>query len=156
MSPFRTNSVSPTPAALQTDETSITVKRVVDGDTIEMADGRKVRYIGIDAPESVDPRRPVACFGNEAAAENKRLVEGKSVRLVRDVSETDKYGRLLRYVYIDGIFVNDYLVRQGFALASTYPPDVAHADEFVAAQHEAEAKNRGLWTECQINHKPAT
>jgi len=95
------------------------VARVVDGDTIELTDGRKVRYIGVNTSETVDPRKPVECFSKEAKVENKRLAEGKTVQLEKDISQTDKYGRLLRYVYVGppagGLMVNEYLVRQGFA-----------------------------------------
>jgi micrococcal nuclease len=132
------------------------VTRVIDGDTIEIEGGQKIRYIGIDTPETVDSRKLVGCFGLESSQKNKELVEGKTVRLEKDVSETDKYGRLLRYVYLssenagsDQIFVNDYLVRQGFAHASTYPPDVKYRDQFASAQQEAMSKNMGLWSVCQ-------
>ncbi|MGC8944459.1 MAG: thermonuclease family protein [Minisyncoccia bacterium] len=124
------------------------VTRVIDGDTIEIENGKKVRYIGIDAPETVDPRKPVQCFGIEAYKKNKELVEGKRVRLEKDVSETDKYGRLLRYVYVDKIFVNEYLVREGYAYVSTFPPDVKYQDLFLQAQREARENNRGLWSAC--------
>lgn len=129
-----------------------TVTRVVDGDTIEVNLGGviyKVRYIGIDTPETVHPTQPVECFGHEASAKNSELVAGKMVRLEKDVSETDKYGRLLRYVWVGDIFVNDYLVRQGYAYASTYPPDVKYADQFAQAQTEAVENNRGLWAICE-------
>ena len=130
------------------------VERVIDGDTVEIETGQKVRYIGIDTPETVDPRRPVACFGKEASAENKWLVEGKVVHLVKDVSETDKFGRFLRYVYLpqeDGrlLFINDHLLRQGFARISTYPPDVKFTDRFLEAEREAKEGNRGLWQKCK-------
>lgn len=133
------------------------VTRVVDGDTIEVKTEEgifKVRYIGMDTPETVDPRRPVACFGKEASQENKKLVEGKTVYLSKDVSETDKYGRLLRYVFLknnDGsmLFINDYLVKEGFAKVYTLPPDVKFADKFVQSQKEARENNRGLWQKCQ-------
>lgn len=124
------------------------VIRVVDGDTIEIEGGQKVRYIGIDTPETVSPSKPVQCFGKEASEKNKELVLGKRVKLEKDISETDKYGRLLRYVWIDDIFVNDYLVRQGYASASTYPPDVKYSEQFVQAQQEAVGNNRGLWISC--------
>ncbi len=127
-------------------EPEVLVSRVVDGDTIELSSGEKVRYIGINAPESVDPRRGVQCFGKEASAKNKELVEGKMVRLERDISETDKYGRLLRYVFIGGIFVNEYLVREGFARASSYPPDVHYQDLFQDAEREAIREKHGLWS----------
>lgn len=128
------------------------VTRVIDGDTIEVnLEGAiyKVRYIGIDTPETVHPSEPVECFGKEASDKNSELVEGKIVRLEKDVSETDKYGRLLRYVWVGDIFVNDYLVRQGYAYASTYPPDVKYADQFAQAQTEAIDDNRCLWAICE-------
>ncbi|MBI3335237.1 MAG: thermonuclease family protein [Candidatus Portnoybacteria bacterium] len=75
------------------------VARVIDGDTIELENGQRVRYIGIDTPETSDPRKPIQCFGIEAAKKNQELVEGKMVRLEKDVSERDRYARLLRYVY---------------------------------------------------------
>jgi micrococcal nuclease len=121
---------------------------VVDGDTIEVAiDGQeyKVRYIGIDTPESVDPRRPVECFGKEAADKNQELVEGKIVGLEKDVSETDAFGRLLRYVWLDGRLINARLVSAGYALAATYPPDVRYAELFAQLQAEARASALGLW-----------
>lgn len=124
------------------------VIRVIDGDTIEIEGGQRVRYIGIDTPEIVDPRTTVQCFGKEASAKNRKLVEGKVVQLEKDVSETDKYGRLLRYVYIDQTFVNDYLVRQGYAHASSYPPDIKYQDQFLEAQQNAQAAGRGLWSVC--------
>src|SRR3989344_6996325 len=95
-------------------EQLIKVTRVIDGDTIEIEGGQKVRYIGIDTPETVDPRSLPQCFGKEAASKNRELVEGKKVRLEKDILDKDKYGRLLRYVYLpdsnSGIFINDYLV----------------------------------------------
>ncbi len=124
------------------------VIRVIDGDTIELIGGRRVRYIGINTPETVDPRKPVECFGKEASNENKILVDRKSVRLEKDASETDRYGRLLRYVYVDNIMVNDYLVRQGFGHSYSYPPDVKYQNQFLQAQQEAEKNNRGLWAGC--------
>lgn len=123
------------------------VKRVIDGDTIELDNGEKVRYIGINTPESVDPRRMVQCFGKEAGAYNKTLVEGRKVRLVRDISDRDKYGRLLRFVYLeDGTFVNEVLVREGYAVASTYPPDIAQQAVFSEAESQARNEKRGLWS----------
>lgn len=127
----------------------VIVKRVIDGDTIELMDGRKLRYIGVDTPESVDPRRKVECFGKEASLFNKELVEGREVRLEKDISETDSFGRLLRYVYIGDIMVNKYLVEQGYAYASSYPPDVKHQNDFKHAQEMAEKENRGLWEKCR-------
>lgn len=124
------------------------VEKVVDGDTIKIEGGKTVRYIGINTPETVDPRRKVQCFGKEASVKNKELVEGKKIRLEKDVSETDKFGRLLRYVYVEDIFVNDFLVRQGFAYASSYPPDIKYQEQFQKAEKEARENNRGLWNVC--------
>lgn len=134
---------SPTPPA----PTSIVV-RVVDGDTIELADGQRVRYLGIDTPESVDPRKGVACFGREAAERNRDLVEGQAVRLQRDVSDRDRYGRLLRYVYLGDELVNEQLVRDGYARTHAYPPDVRYQSRFEAAERDARAAGRGLWSAC--------
>ncbi len=127
---------------------TIKVSRVIDGDTIELVDGRRVRYIGMDTPEMGDNRKQVQCFAREATEENKRLVEGKTIRLEKDVSETDKYGRLLRYVYVDNVLINDYLVRQGFARVATFPPDISHQEQFLAAEREAREQKKGLWNTC--------
>ncbi len=125
------------------------VTRVVDGDTVQIETGQKVRYIGVDTPETVQPNKAVQCFGKEAANKNKELVLNKKVRLVKDVSETDKYGRLLRYVYLsDEIFVNLQLVKDGYATAATFPPDVKFSKIFVEAEREARAMEKGLWGAC--------
>lgn len=125
--------------------TSARVKRVIDGDTIELEGGERVRYIGINSPELRDTREKVACFAAKAREVNKILVEGKEVRLKKDVSERDKYGRLLRYVFIGDTFVNLELVREGVAYIATYPPDVNYQKEFSQAQKEAREAKRGLW-----------
>jgi len=101
-----------------------------------------VRYIGIDTPEIYPQLEP---FGSEAWQANRRLVEGKRVRLERDVSETDKYGRLLRYVYVDGVFVNAELVKQGLAWAKAYPPDTKYQDYLEKMETEAREAGRGMW-----------
>ena len=133
------------------------VTKVIDGDTfyikINGADV-SVRMIGIDTPETVDPRRAVGCFGKKASEETKRLIEGKQVLLTKDITDTDKYNRLLRYVFLpisggENLFINDYLVRQGFAKNSTYPPDVKYNDRFLAAEKEARENLRGMWQECK-------
>ena len=129
------------------------VTRVVDGDTIDVlidGENKRVRYIGVNTPETVHPSKPVECFGAEASNRNKELVAGKQVRLVKDVSETDKYGRLLRYVYVDDVFVNLILIKEGYANASTYPPDVVYNDVFREAEQEARESEVGLWGDkCQ-------
>lgn len=124
-----------------------TVVRVIDGDTIvvQLA-GReqRVRYIGVNTPEISGPRQP---FGPEAAARNRELVGGQRVCLERDVSETDRYGRLLRHPWLaDGRLVSEQLVLEGFAQVSTFPPDVKYQESrFLPAQEEARLAGRGLW-----------
>jgi micrococcal nuclease len=117
--------------------------RVVDGDTIEIKDSAgktfKVRYIGIDTPENGDN------YFKEAKEANENLVLNKTIKMYKDVSETDKYGRLLRYIYVETIFINAYLVENGFAMASTYPPDVEHSDYFANLQNTAQSKGLGFW-----------
>jgi micrococcal nuclease len=127
------------------------VVRVVDGDTIHVQiAGREytVRYIGIDTPETVAPGRPVECYGPEASRRNRELVQGRQVMLEKDVSETDRFGRLLRYVWVDGQMVNALMVAEGYASAATFPPDVKYAELFVRLEAEARANNRGLWGAC--------
>jgi micrococcal nuclease len=122
------------------------VTKIVDGDTIHVDGDIKVRYIGIDTPETKHPTKGLEPFGREATEANRRLVMGKRVLLVKDVSETDRYGRLLRYVFLeDGTFVNLKLVEDGFARVSTYPPDVRFADLFLEAERKAREGGRGLW-----------
>lgn len=123
-----------------------TVVSVVDGDTIKVEGGEIVRYIGVDTPETVDRRKPVECFGKEASAKNKELVQGKMVELEKDVSERDRYGRLLRYIWIGDTLINETLVREGFARVSTYPPDVKYVDRFLTAERAAREEKKGLWS----------
>ena len=145
------SAVASGPAPIGATETARVV-RVVDGDTIIVDRGRgseRLRYIGIDAPESVKPDTPVQFMGEEASAANADLVAGREVILERDVSETDQYGRLLRYVWLrDGdawMFVNLELVRRGFAHAVTFPPDVRWVDVLRSAERAARDANAGLW-----------
>ena len=129
------------------------VVRVVDGDTIHVQVGgtrETVRYIGVDTPESVKPGTPVECFAKRASAFNHRLVNGEKVRLVRDAEARDRYGRLLAYVYRvrDKRFVNAALVRRGYAVPLTVPPNVAHAEQFRKLGSAARRAGRGLWSSC--------
>ena len=103
---------------------------------------------GIDTPETVDPRKPVQCFGVEASKKNKELVEGKMVRLETDITDRDKYNRLLRYIWLDDILINQELVEQGYAKSYSYPPDIKYQDKFVAAEKKAREDKLGLWTAC--------
>jgi len=134
------------PEIVQINEYLVT--KVIDGDTIEIEGGQRIRYIGIDTPETVNPNSPVECFGKEASNKNKELIEGKMIKLEKDVSETDRYGRLLRYVWIGDVFVNDYLVKEGYANSSSYPPDVKYQDQFRASETDARNDNKGLWGSC--------
>ena len=133
---------------------SATVRRVVDGDTVVVHIGRSdesVRLLGIDTPESVKPATPVQCFALEASARTKTLLPaGTPVRLEVDVEERDHYHRLLAYVYRqrDDLFVNDALVSEGFAVPYTFPPNVAHAAQFVASAEAARRSGLGLWGRC--------
>ena len=129
------------------------VVRVVDGDTIHVQVGgtrETVRYIGVDTPESVKPGTPVECFAKRASAFNHRLIDGEQVRLVRDAEARDRYGRLLAYVYRvrDKRFVNAALVRRGYAVPLTIPPNVAHAGQFRKLASAARRAGRGLWSSC--------
>ena len=138
----------------QASSTTARVLRVVDGDTILVAVGgrqERVRYIGVDTPETVKPHTPVQCFGKRASAANHRLVDGREVRLIADAEARDRYGRLLAYVYraADGLFVNEALVRNGYATALTIAPNVRFADRFAALARQARDAGRGLWSACE-------
>jgi micrococcal nuclease len=127
-----------------------TVARVVDGDTIVLRGGERVRYIGMDTPESVKPGTPVQCYAKAASHENQQLVAGERVRLRYDAEHEDRYGRTLAYVYRarDGLFVNAELVRRGYARQLTIPPNVAHAGLFGRLATQARERGRGLWRAC--------
>lgn len=128
----------------------VRVDRVVDGDTI-VADGVRIRLIGIDAPESVKPDSPVECYGPESAAALEALLpRGTSVLLEYDREHTDRFGRTLAYLWRTQpvTFVNEVLVDQGFATTLTIPPNDRHAAELAAAQDRARSVPRGLWREC--------
>ncbi len=126
-----------------------TVVRVVDGDTVELANGEKVRYIGMDTPESVDPRKPVECFAKQATIRNKELVLGKVVTLKSDAANRDRYGRLLRYVYVEDKFINLQLISEGYAYSVSFPPNIKYQDIFDNAEKIARERNEGLWSVCE-------
>jgi micrococcal nuclease len=132
--------------------TEATVVRITDGDTIVVAYGGKeykVRYIGMDSPETVDPSSPIQWMGPQATAANAALVAGKTVFLEKDVSEVDRFDRLLRYVWLTNgtawTLVNLELVRQGVASAKSYPPDTKYDALYLVAQDEAHRSALGLW-----------
>jgi len=128
------------------------VTRVIDGDTVEVlisGETHIVRYIGIDTPETKHPRTGVECFGPEATVFNEKLVEGVNIFLEEDITDRDRYGRLLRYLWIENVgLVNLLLVQQGYARVSTYPPDVKYEEKLISAERLARDNGYGLWTEC--------
>ncbi len=125
------------------------VTNVIDGDTIEVAGVGKVRLIGVDTPETLDPRKPVQCFGREASSKTKEMLLGEAVRLENDPSQgdRDKYARALRYVFLeDGTLFNELLIEQGYAHEYTYNIPYRYMDEFKAAEAGAQVAERGLWS----------
>jgi len=154
---------TPTPTITPTMETSsptiqftslYVVKTVIDGDTIQIdVAGKKetIRLIGIDSPETVDPRKPVQCFGTEASKKAKELLSGKKVGLEADASqgERDKYNRLLRYVFLeDGTHINLLMIREGFAHEYTYQSNpYKYQSEFIKAEQSAREGKKGLWAD---------
>jgi micrococcal nuclease len=137
----------------QSGETFYRVSRVIDGDTIDVEkDGARVRVrlIGVDTPETVDPRRPVECFGKEASGKAKELLEGKLILLETDPSQGryDKYQRMLAYVYLsDGTFFNKEMISEGYAHEYTYRLSYRYREEFKAAERVAREEKRGLWAD---------
>jgi micrococcal nuclease len=147
----RPSTVSPTvsPSDPQPERVLANVVRVIDGDTINVEVAGQpftLRYIGVDTPETKHPTKGVEPYGPEASERNRQLVEGKTVLLEKDVSETDRFGRLLRYVYVDDAMVNEVLVREGYARASIFPPDIRYVTRFKTLEREAIVAGRGLWS----------
>ncbi len=128
---------------------SATVDRVIDGDTIVLSDGTKIRYLLVNAPETTNGHND--CYGQEAATFNDSLVTGKKVDLSYDTECTDKYGRTLAYVKVNGTDVNRALVDQGFACYDYIPPDgTSRHQEFLDAQTVAKTNRVGLWSACAV------
>ncbi len=125
--------------ACQSPSNLVRVTRVIDGDTIVIENGNHVRYIGINAPEHGQ------LYYREAMKFNEKLVNGKRVLLETDISDKDKYGRLLRYIYIRGTFVNAEMVRNGYARANAYPPDIKHQNYLELMEIEAKKQGVGIW-----------
>jgi micrococcal nuclease len=124
-----------------------TCVKVIDGDTVVLDGNEIVRLIGIDTPETKDPRKPVQYYGREAYEFTKRLVEGKKVRLAYDLNKKDKYGRTLAYVYLEnGTFLNAEVVKQGYGFAYRYFL-FKYFDEFKQYEREARANEIGLWSD---------
>jgi len=126
-------------------EDLLRVKRVIDGDTLLLTNGERVRLIGVDTPETKHPQKPVERFGKEAYLFTQRMVEGKEVRLEFDWQKRDKYGRLLAYVYLsDGTFLNAEIIKQGYGFAYTRFP-FKYLEEFRQYEREARENEKGLW-----------
>jgi micrococcal nuclease len=115
------------------------VKEVIDGDTLELSDNERVRLLGINTPEHGQ------YYFEEAKEVLKLLVLEKEVKIEKDITDKDIYGRLLRYVFTGNLFVNEEMVKRGFANAFTFPPDVKYADKFIEAEREARSGELGLW-----------
>jgi len=142
----------------QADSPQVFVRKVVDGDSLELASGQRVRLIGIDAPESSEnPKaqrdslrsgqalQAIVSLGQESKRFVKNLIEGKKVRLEVDAQQHDKYGRLLAYLFLDDMFINAEIVRQGYASLMTIPPNVKYNKELIRSFEEARSFQRGLW-----------
>lgn len=134
------------------ETTLAAIVRIIDGDTIVVSLGgkeEKVRLIGVNTPETVDPRKPVECFGKEAKEYMKQLLSGKKVRLEADTTqqERDRYGRLLRYIFLEnGLLVNQVLIRDGYSYEYTYDLPYKYQSEFKKAETDARNAGRGLWS----------
>jgi len=131
------------------------VAYVVDGDTFKAKIGRKtitVRMLGINTPETVDPRKPAECYGHEASEETRSLLVGHTVRLKANPNreKKDRYGRYLLYVYTGDLFVNKYLVQDGFAREYTFGKPYSFQAEFKKAEGEAKVAGMGLWAVCPV------
>ena len=139
----------------------IAVVYVYDGDTIKLENGERVRFLGIDTPESSENKKlfrdaarsgqdikEILAMGHAAAVYTKSLLDGRRVRLEFDIEKRDKYGRLLAYIYRvdDGLFINEDIIKNGYAYPMTIPPNIRHADEFRKLFHEAQKAKRGLWS----------
>lgn len=123
------------------------VKKVIDGDTVQLDTGETVRYLGIDTPEVFRKEGGTEFYAREATRYNKKLVFMKKVRLEFDVEKKDQYGRLLSYVFVKDVFVNAELVRHGYAKAYIKPPNVKYKDLLLANQKKAMDEEKGLWQE---------
>ena len=143
----------------QIDESveEVVVMRSVDGDTVELKDGRKVRFLNMDTPETVKINTPIMCYGPEAKDASKKLVEGKTVYIVSDKEKTDRYGRELRFIYLNvedaknkkiDASVNSLLVKGGYAQAKAYSPNTTYKKDFERWMLEAQSQKLGVWGKC--------
>lgn len=133
----------------------VVVERVVDGDTIILEDGRTIRYLNIDTPESVKPNTPVQCYAKEASAINRELVDKRTIYIKYDEQERDRYGRELRFIFLKAEdtsdiekSVNAYLVEMGFARSMIYKPNDTYENDFYTLERQAKRNNIGIWRAC--------
>ena len=124
------------------------VIRVIDGDTVELKNGERLRYNDIDTPETVHPSKPVECYGPQASAKNKELVEGEIILVELGNPAKDRYGRLIGYVYIDNLFVNAELVRGGYAEVNSYGNPGSRLSKLLEIEKNAKKSMQGLWGAC--------
>jgi micrococcal nuclease len=132
------------------------VRRVVDGDTVELSNGQKIRLLNIDTPETVKANTPIMCYGREASDFTKKLLTDKNVQLVSDREANDQYGRGLRFIFLDGVdtdnienSINADLVKNGFARAVSYKPNITYIKDFQNWESQAKSKNLGIWANCK-------
>jgi endonuclease YncB( thermonuclease family) len=132
------------------------VRRVVDGDTVELSNGQKIRMLNIDTPETVKANTAVKCYGPEASAFTKKLLSDKMVQLVVDREANDQYGRGLRFIFLDGVdtsnienSVNADVVKNGFGKMVSYKPNTTYARDFQKWEDEARSKKLGVWGACK-------
>ena len=141
------------PAPTHNTEPYYPVVKVVDGDTTDvLVDGKtiRLRLIGLDTPETVDPRKPIQCFGKAASNKAKEILTGKAVRIEMDPSQGtfDKYGRTLAYVFLpDETFFNEYMISEGYGHEYTYNLPYKYQEEFKVAEKKAREEKKGLWAD---------
>ncbi len=160
--PTTKQNITPVDAQVQKTSTFYPVVKVVDGDTISVNINGSVdmlRLIGINTPETVDPRKLVECFGKEASDKAKQLLSGKKIRIEKDISqgERDKYGRLLSYIFLEnGFNFNKYMIEEGYAYEYTHNLPYKYQGEFKLAQKQAEIQKKGLWADGACNIQNTT
>jgi micrococcal nuclease len=132
-----------------TSTSSARIIRIIDGDTVITDTGEHIRYIGIDSPEIGRNGARSECFATEAAAYNAKLVLGRNVRLIADIEDRDRFGRMLRYVEIDGVNISVHLVEEGYAKRLYVPPNGMFQTEIRSAETRSKNLGRGIWSACE-------
>lgn len=139
------------------DLTSTGIRKVIDGDTVILADGSdsRLRYIGIDSPEMLTFESPGEPFSEQAKKLNEDLLKGKSIRLEFDREEYDQFGRMLGYVYADDLLINEQLLKQGLAVTLQIEPNTKYTRRFLEAEQFAQKNKRGIWSDIDYFKTPA-